>query len=298
MTSTPILPPANPNDDPPLDELVAMAHAAQPSIGDDDFYGALDLSSWTPPPPSVMTHVPPPPPGRALRIGAIASVATAALAVSVATVVTWSRISDAAEGSVELRAVAAEPLRAALPGASVPITRPAFAAVAVAVARPAPASATVLREPAAPTVLAASTMAVRVDRRARTRAVEPRSIAAATAPVPEPAPTPTAGQISETPAAAPVVAAPDPALPDVPERESVIAAIDGVRPMLQSCAAARHGAALAHITVAGSGRVTHAIVSGAFAGTPEGSCIARAIRGAQFPAFAQAKIELSYPFAF
>jgi hypothetical protein len=51
------------------------------------------------------------------------------------------------------------------------------------------------------------------------------------------------------------------------------------------------------ITVAGSnGRVSAANVSGEFAGTPDGSCVARAVRGATFPRFSRASIVINYPF--
>ena len=51
------------------------------------------------------------------------------------------------------------------------------------------------------------------------------------------------------------------------------------------------------ITVAGAtGRVTNATVGGQFAGTPVGSCIARAVRGASFPRFQRATFTINYPF--
>jgi len=39
------------------------------------------------------------------------------------------------------------------------------------------------------------------------------------------------------------------------------------------------------------------VVDGAFAGTPQGSCMARALRGAQFPQFASSQLRVVYPFA-
>jgi hypothetical protein len=50
-------------------------------------------------------------------------------------------------------------------------------------------------------------------------------------------------------------------------------------------------------TLANSGRVAHAQIGGVFGGTPEGSCIARAVRGAHFPAFSQQSLKLTYPIA-
>jgi hypothetical protein len=43
--------------------------------------------------------------------------------------------------------------------------------------------------------------------------------------------------------------------------------------------------------------VTHVLVGGDFAGTTEGSCIARAVRGARFPAFKQERFRILYPYA-
>jgi hypothetical protein len=37
-------------------------------------------------------------------------------------------------------------------------------------------------------------------------------------------------------------------------------------------------------------------VSGPFAGTPVGSCVARAVRAARFPPFAEDRFEVTYPF--
>jgi hypothetical protein len=49
--------------------------------------------------------------------------------------------------------------------------------------------------------------------------------------------------------------------------------------------------------VSGSnGHVSNASVTGQFAGTPVGSCIARAVRGATFPRFANPTFTFSYPF--
>ena len=55
--------------------------------------------------------------------------------------------------------------------------------------------------------------------------------------------------------------------------------------------------AMVAITVAGAtGRVTGANVTGQFAGTPVGSCVARAVRGASFPRFQRASFVINYPF--
>jgi hypothetical protein len=42
--------------------------------------------------------------------------------------------------------------------------------------------------------------------------------------------------------------------------------------------------------------VTSANVGGSFAGTPAGSCIARAVRGARVPGFERPTFTVNYPF--
>jgi hypothetical protein len=42
--------------------------------------------------------------------------------------------------------------------------------------------------------------------------------------------------------------------------------------------------------------VTNAVVTGQFAGTPIGGCVARAARNARFPRFRQATFTINYPF--
>jgi hypothetical protein len=51
------------------------------------------------------------------------------------------------------------------------------------------------------------------------------------------------------------------------------------------------------MTVKNTGRVTHAVVRGDFAGTPEGSCIARTVRKVRLPPFLRPSFTLVYPFA-
>jgi len=94
------------------------------------------------------------------------------------------------------------------------------------------------------------------------------------------------------------IAAPEPeALPAQPNRSEVQAAIERVRPELARCADGAHGVASATLTIASSGRVSHSTIDGAFVGTPAGSCMALALRGATFPAFSGASFKVTYPFA-
>jgi hypothetical protein len=58
----------------------------------------------------------------------------------------------------------------------------------------------------------------------------------------------------------------------------------------------RHGVAEVTLTVRPAGFVSYAVVSGAYAGTSEGSCIARAVRAAKFPAFSDPTLRVTYPF--
>jgi hypothetical protein len=82
----------------------------------------------------------------------------------------------------------------------------------------------------------------------------------------------------------------------MPTREQVAAGFDAVRPQLEQCAAGQHGVASVAATVVGSGRVSYAVVQGKFSGTPEGSCMALAVRKAQFPRFSQPNLKVVYPF--
>ncbi|MBK8170428.1 MAG: zinc-ribbon domain-containing protein [Sandaracinaceae bacterium] len=92
-------------------------------------------------------------------------------------------------------------------------------------------------------------------------------------------------------------AAADPSLPDRPDASAVRSAIGAVQPAVSACAQGQHGLATTSITVSGStGRVSNATVSGQFSGTPQGTCVARAVRGARFPRFRQAAFTISYPF--
>lgn len=73
--------------------------------------------------------------------------------------------------------------------------------------------------------------------------------------------------------------------------------MNGVQPAVTACGNGEHGSATVAVSVSGSnGRVTNANVTGAFAGTPVGTCIARAVRGATFPRFQQATFSVTYPF--
>jgi hypothetical protein len=86
-------------------------------------------------------------------------------------------------------------------------------------------------------------------------------------------------------------------LPDAPTRGEVVQRLESVRSSVRACAAGRSGVADLDITIAHTGNVTHVLVGGDFAGTTEGSCIARAVRGARFSSFKQERFRLLFPYA-
>jgi hypothetical protein len=87
-------------------------------------------------------------------------------------------------------------------------------------------------------------------------------------------------------------------LPAQPSREQVMTTMRAAMPALSRCTGGRRGVVEVQLTVRGSGKVTYALVQGSFAGTPEGSCLARALRDVQFPEFTESSLRLSYPLQF
>jgi predicted Zn finger-like uncharacterized protein len=85
--------------------------------------------------------------------------------------------------------------------------------------------------------------------------------------------------------------------PETPGRNDVLSAMRGVQGAVRACASGQPGPATVSITFASSGRVTTANVAPPFAGTPAGSCIARAVRSATVPAFSRPTFNVNYPFA-
>ncbi len=87
------------------------------------------------------------------------------------------------------------------------------------------------------------------------------------------------------------------ALPETPTREQIMASFEKVRDDLVTCADGGHGLLTTGVTISGAGRVTYATVDGVFAGTPQGSCMARALRKASFPRFSSPNLKISFPFS-
>jgi hypothetical protein len=82
-----------------------------------------------------------------------------------------------------------------------------------------------------------------------------------------------------------------------PTREQILTAMRAIAPAVSACGGgARTGVAEVRVRLGSSGRVQSAVVIGQFAGTPEGTCIARAVRGARVPPFRQASFDFTYPF--
>lgn len=112
---------------------------------------------------------------------------------------------------------------------------------------------------------------------------------AAAEPVAAAEPTPTAPEVSEPEA---------PALPEKLTRDQVRAGLDAMRSQVLQCANGTYGRVLADVTISAPGRVSHAVIEGTFAGTNAGSCMARTLRSAKFPAFAGQDISVRYPYSF
>jgi hypothetical protein len=139
----------------------------------------------------------------------------------------------------------------------------------------------------------------RASRRARERRARAPEGGADSSPVASvAAPTP-AGGVAPSPAVVPAPrsapAQPAADLPAQPSREVVVNVMNGMLPKLQACVGDKHGAAHVTLTVRSTGNVTYALVGGVFAGTAEGSCIAREIKTAEFPAFTDPSIRVAYP---
>ncbi|MBL8679242.1 MAG: hypothetical protein JNK05_08760, partial [Myxococcales bacterium] len=85
--------------------------------------------------------------------------------------------------------------------------------------------------------------------------------------------------------------------PETPARSDVGSAMRGVQPAVRACASGQPGPAMITVVFASSGRVTTATVAAPFAGTPAGSCMARAVRAATVPPFTRPTFQVQYPFA-
>jgi hypothetical protein len=88
-----------------------------------------------------------------------------------------------------------------------------------------------------------------------------------------------------------------PSLPETPPRDDVVRALRSVAGRVSACGGGARGVATTTLTLDGAtGRVTAARVTGPFAGTAVGSCVARAVRGARFPRFRRASFAVTFPY--
>ncbi len=88
------------------------------------------------------------------------------------------------------------------------------------------------------------------------------------------------------------------ALPEKPSQSDVLGALKAAEPTVLACAGYKTGAAKVKVVVAGpTGTVTSAtVIGGDFAGTPEGTCMEKALVGAVFPKFTQPEFTVTYPY--
>jgi hypothetical protein len=167
--------------------------------------------------------------------------------------------------------------------AAVPELEPASLAPAASIqVAPAPVVAAIAPKAEAPEIVQSAAVAVaQLPARVRIARVVP------------PAPPEPSATVAEVAMPTQVVPAAD--LPEYPTREQVTAGFETVRAALSQCASGRSGKVEINASIANTGRIVHALVGGDFKGTVEGSCMARAVREAKFPAFSQARLKVSYP---
>jgi hypothetical protein len=260
--STTILPPPNDEERIELDAIMTEARraprAAPPSIA------PWDEPRMTP----ALRSAPPPP--RTRWIGR-ASSAALAIGLGVTVSAALSQLSRKDERATtelvtEERSTTSEPPAPAAPSP------------------PAPTAHT----PEAPSTVARPEADEAPTERAEARVQARRAIETRAQPREEPS--------REPAAATPEPLAPPPARGEPPNRAEVRSALERVRAGVAACGAGRHGRADVRLTVHPSGRVQAARVEGTFAGTTQGSCIARAVRDARFPAFAGEAFDVAYPY--
>jgi hypothetical protein len=184
--------------------------------------------------------------------------------------------------------------------ASAPVAPPSPAAKTVAsapaaAALPALTAATTEEHAVPPAVAATPSASVTGAPVIKRSAPKPHSGAKMDSPEPSSA---TQAAADQAPSEVLKVTPRDPgSMPELPTRDDVLAALAPIRAAVNECAHGQRGVAQLDITVANTGVVTHAVVGGDFAGTPEGSCIARAARNAQFVPFQKPRFRVIYPFS-
>jgi hypothetical protein len=252
--------------------------------------------------------------GRLLRIAGVTILALAA-ATSAAWLVSRSaaatRASDARPRVAAAAIAAASPARAAelasLPEPATSQARPSSAVApaptvngpvrnaATASAAPTPSVAAPVTSATRPALAAPSSQPQAANAGAAAVAVAATAHAAPAPAAVDPTVAAPASAIAVDPTAGVAASDESGALPEAPARADVVAGFEQIRDDLVKCAGGKHGIVDIDATIANSGRVAHALIDGAFRGTPEGSCIARAVRTAHFPRFSQASLKVDYP---
>ena len=269
LAPSPDLPPAR-RDSSGLIDLRVYASASRDAREEaaDELLGVGVLSPLAP------TLAPPPAPEGSLRALVIWNVASTLVALGAVAVALW--------------ALAAPPA---------PVTSPADAADEAVEAAPAPAPQPTEGDEAPPAPGAP----------AAAESPEPGLSSAPTGRIAD-APRPQAARPAPArvaPAAEPAdraPATPEPgapaALPETPTRAQVASTLRGASGAVAQCFAPyEHGVIQTTIAIDGpSGRVRHAQVTGGFAGTPAGSCVARTLREVRFSPFARERLEVAFPY--
>ena len=87
-------------------------------------------------------------------------------------------------------------------------------------------------------------------------------------------------------------------LPETLSRTQIQTGMAGIRPKVHACGAQYRvpGTLNVDVTISPAGRVQSAVVTGKFAGTPTGYCVAEAVLAATFASFSGDPIRVAYPF--
>jgi hypothetical protein len=90
----------------------------------------------------------------------------------------------------------------------------------------------------------------------------------------------------------------DDSLPEQLEKGQIVGGMSKVKGRVAGCYDQFKvpGMASVNVTIQKSGAVSSATVGGAFAGTPTGSCVEKAVKSASFPKFKGSPMSLTYPF--
>lgn len=90
----------------------------------------------------------------------------------------------------------------------------------------------------------------------------------------------------------------DDSLPEQLEKGQIVGGMSKVKGKVAGCYDQFKvpGMASVNVTIQKSGAVSSATVGGAFAGTPTGSCVEKAVKSASFPKFKGSPMSLTYPF--